>query len=310
MSDSTTCPSCDASVPAGAIFCTNCGARVGGTAAAAGDAAPTPSDHRSGSGAGDDATRVDTPGLHDATEVFHPPASPAAPPPAPAPAPWQPAEASAAAAPSVAAPWDPPAAPSPPPWQQPPPPAGGPGGWGHPAPQAPPGSGQWGASAPGPAPAPASDAKKPSPLAGIIAVVGTVLVLVGLFLPWIGNNQDDGRYEASGWDLTSGGQALESIDPYLVLALGLVGLLLAALLFVGLARPIVRIGVVVVGLAVVAILARDWMTITDLVADDPAVDSSFEVSAQIGFYLTIAGGVVLALAALAPASGRPSSART
>jgi hypothetical protein len=301
VSDSTICPSCDASVPAGATFCTSCGAKVGGASAAA---SPAPSEHGAGSDA--DATRVDAPGLHDATEVFHPPAAPGAPPP-PA-APWQPSE-SAPPSPSGTAPWDPPAPPSPPPWQQPPPQAGGQGGWGQPAPQAPPTSEQWGAPAPEPAPS-SSSAKAPSPLGGLVAAVGSVLVLVGLFLPWIGNNRDDGRYEASGWDLTSGDQALESTDPYLVLALGVVGLVVAALLFTGLARIIVRIAAVIAGVAVVAILARDWMTITDLVADDQGVDSTFEVAAQLGFYLTIAGAVVLALAALAPATKRSSSPRT
>lgn len=303
MSDSTTCPSCDASVPAGATFCTSCGAKVGGSPTQAPSAPESPPD--------DDATRVDHPGLGDTTQVFAPPPGPA-PPSAPGPppaAPWQPAEApagpSGAAGPPPAAPWDPP--PSPPqPWAQPPPPPG-PGGWPQPPAPTSASSAQWGAPAHAPADTSRTGATQPSPLGGLAAAVGAVLVLAGLFLPWIGNNQDDAGYEASGWDLTSGDRALESVDPYIVLALGIVGLVIAGLLLAGLARPLVRLAAVVAGLAVVAVLVRDWMTITDLVADQRG--SSFEVSAQIGFYLAIAGGVVLALASLVPAATRSSSGR-
>ncbi|QXC61657.1 zinc ribbon domain-containing protein [Aquihabitans sp. G128] len=74
MSDTMSCPNCSATLPAGAAFCTSCGTRIGADAAAsAAPAAPAPPE---------DATRVDNPGLHDATQVFTPPA-PAYEPPAP-----------------------------------------------------------------------------------------------------------------------------------------------------------------------------------------------------------------------------------
>ena len=97
VSDTTTCPSCSTSVPAGAAFCTTCGTRIAPAEASA-----------------TDATRVETAGLHDATQVY-------APPPAPA-SPWQPADAPAAPPPAPAA-WGappPPAAPAAPPPDEPP----------------------------------------------------------------------------------------------------------------------------------------------------------------------------------------------
>ncbi|MBX3287609.1 MAG: zinc ribbon domain-containing protein, partial [Actinobacteria bacterium] len=38
VSDTTTCPSCSATLPAGAAFCTTCGTRLGGAPEPAADA--------------------------------------------------------------------------------------------------------------------------------------------------------------------------------------------------------------------------------------------------------------------------------
>ena len=58
-----------------------------------------------------------------------------------------------------------------------------------------------------------------------------------------------------------------------------------------------------VGLAVVGICARDWMDITDLVETIGAYRGR-TIAAQAGFYLTVAGGVLVALSALLPARKR------
>ncbi|CAN5780695.1 hypothetical protein BH23ACT2_BH23ACT2_17580 [soil metagenome] len=276
MSDLISCPNCGATVPPAAAFCTSCGHRMGEEE----PAGTGPSD-------ADDATLVDTPGLHDDTAVFRPPAAPPSSPPSGAP--WQPTET----APPAAPPWDRPAAPPPPPgWQTPP---GQPGQagphWGAPL-QGPP---QWGTA---PAP-PARSSKRPSPLGGIVAILGAIMVMVGVFTPWIGNNQDDTLFEASGWDLASGDKGLESTDPYLLVALAIAAVAIGVVLIIGLLRPVARIAAVVVGLVVIAVMVRDWMTIADTVADR---GSDFEITAQLGFYLTIAGGVVTALASLLPAT--------
>ncbi len=285
MSDTTTCPNCSATLPAGATFCTSCGTRLEIAAAAP------------------DATRVDTPGLHDATQQYTPPA-----------APWQPAESAA----------PPPPVPATPSWQTPPPPApAAPPTWGAaaaPAPPSPPAGAPWQApaepatpwgGAPGqpawgaPAAAPvhaAAPSSKRSPFGGIVALIGGVLTLVGLLSAWLTRSDTSGQI--SGWDLT--GEVLladnprltmTSKDPYLLLGLGLVALLIGVLLFLGKARGLIRIAALAVGIAIVGIHARDWMSITDVVKPLP---SSIEFDAGFGFYLGIAGGVLTALSGLIP----------
>lgn len=135
-----------------------------------------------------------------------------------------------------------------------------------------------------------------SPLGGISALVGAVLVLVGLFTAWLGNNITDDTL--SGWELLDGDNGFETSDPYLLLALGIVGLAVAVALFRGVARTPMRIVAVVVGVAVVVTHARDWMDIADIAKKLP---QGVEITAQFGFYLGIAGGVLVALSALMPA---------
>ncbi|HEX2575659.1 MAG TPA: zinc ribbon domain-containing protein [Aquihabitans sp.] len=284
MTDTISCPNCSASLPSAATFCTSCGTRLGDTATAA-PAGPTDPPA--------DATLVDHPGLHDSTQVFTPPPPPAAPPAPPASnPPWQPADATPPPAPPAGAPWSPPGTPPGQSWQQPPaaPPAQG---WGPPA-AAP--AGQWGATATTPGSTGTTD-KAGSPIGGLLAVLGGILTLIGLFTAWVGNNQTDET--TSGWDLVSGDKGLESQDPYLILALGLGALVIGGLLFTGAARQIARIAAIVVGLVIVGVAARDWLSIADLAKDLP---SDVEITAKFGFYLTIAGGIVTALASLLPAA--------
>ncbi len=284
MSDTTTCPNCSATLPANATFCTSCGTRIG--EAAATPASPPP----------EDATRVDNPGLHDATQVYNPPppAPPAAAPPGPAP--WQPADSpSAPPAGPGAAPWTPPgqappAAPAAPPWQQP---APGPAGWGAPgAAPAPP----WGAAAPATTSTTATG--DGSPLGGIVAIAGGILSLIGLFTAWIGSDGTDETL--SGWDLTADDKLFSSSDPYLILGLALGALALGALLFTGVSRKIVRIAAIVVGLALIATPIRDWLSIVDIVEGIPGAKANQE----FGFFLTIAGGVLVAAAAFLPTKAK------
>lgn len=135
-----------------------------------------------------------------------------------------------------------------------------------------------------------------SPLGGVAALVGAALVLVGLFTAWLGNNVTDDTI--TGWELLEKTNGFETSDPYLLLGLGIVGLALAVALFRGIARTPVRIVTILVGVGVVVTHARDWMDIADIAK---ALPQGVEITAQFGFYLGIAGGVLLAVAALLPA---------
>lgn len=285
MSD-ITCPNCSATLPAGAVFCTSCGHRM----EAAAPPPPPP----------EDATRVESPGLHDSTQVI-PPADPAAS------APWQPTAPPAndwSAAPSA-----PPAAPEQPAWGAPAaPPAGqnwgapaAPAAWGAPPQGAPqpgqpgaPGAPAWGA----PAPAAAPGAVEPSPAGGGAALAGGVLAVIGLFIGWFKVSLAGASKTFSGWDLASSDQSpFESTDPYLILVLGLVGIAAGALLFMGKMRPIARIVAAVAGVAVIIVVLRDWMTASDLIKDTAGA----EIKQEVGFFLPIVGGVLLAVGAVLPA---------
>lgn len=292
LSDTMACPNCSASVPTGASFCTSCGHNLVNTPAAA----PAPSGPDV-----EDTTRVDTPGLHDHTQVIPEPAPPPAGPaswsppqspgPAPANTPWSPAPADAPAGGSTA--WaQPGAAPPAATWQQPAPPAQQ--GWGPPGPAS-----AWGGQ-PGGAAAPAwqttptpQETGKGSPLGGLLALLGGVAVLAGLFTPWI---TGDVAKAISGWDLTSGDTAFKSNDPYALLALGAAAIVIGILLFSGGLGGLAKLAAIAVGVATVVVCVIDWMSITDVVKDKFA--ASANVSAGFGFYLTIAGGTLAALAGL------------
>lgn len=290
MSDTTTCPSCGNAVAAQAAFCTNCGHRMESAAPAAptapADSTPPPAPilpppASFSPPAEADATRVDTPGLHDSTQVYTPPSSST---------PWQPADQSSPTptGPPTTAPWSPPESPPAPPWQQPAGPAAHDQPWG--APQATAGQGQ-------------TSSGEKSALGGLAAILGGIATIVGLFLPWLESNQD-GVDASSGWNLTSGwapasgANQLTSNDPYIVLGLGIAALVIGFMLLQGVARPIARIAAVVVGVAVIGVLVNDWMQVTDHISD---MSSDIEVSQAFGYFVTIAGGVLTALAAILPA---------
>ena len=324
MTDTTTCENCQADVPTAAKFCTTCGHPM---AAAAPPSDPAPA-------GGPDPTRVDTPAVHDSTQVLptagppdvgtasapasSAPWSPAAPststdpappawggsaPPQPtAPPAWAPPPTEQAPQPAHPQAWGPPPTETPPAWQQPPataPPGGAGPGWGAQpggpppswAPPAQSGPGVWGA------PATTSSTAKGSPIGGGVALIGGVVALIGLFTTWVTGDVAD----ASGWDLTKSSGQLTSKDPYFLLVLALAAIVLGVVLFTGAFRPVARIAVIVVGLAIVGLHIRDWTSITHVVETNAAFLNQ-SVDAGFGFYLGIAGGVVAAAAALLPSA--------
>lgn len=318
MSDTMTCPACATTLPATAAFCTNCGKAVHGAQAAV-DAPPAEIPEAAPA----DTTQVSAPGLQDGTRVLEPPTedpqphTPFAPPSQGGP--WTPAPVEAPPAPpapmasSTSAPWNPPTNPPPPTYANPslPSPAAQP-----PAapptydPAAPP-PWQGGAAAAAPptwhAPPAPSSARRGSLVGGIVALVGATMTIIGAFTAWVSGSFTGSSL--SGWDLTSGDKGLSlasgelltfsSKDPYAVVALGIIGLVLGVLLISGVARTLVRIAAVIVGIGVIALLAMDWSSLASVVSDN--APSSFEITAEPGFYLTGAGGVLIAISALLPA---------
>ena len=292
MSDEIICTYCSEALPLGAVFCPSCGTWLGRSMTAAEPtAAPPPQAWTQ------DATRVEAPESIDTTQVFSPaPAQPLATPFGQDPsAPWQPAETRLT--PTA---WTPPAPPpGAPSWQAPSPAPGAPQGW-EIAPAAP-----WASPS---VPAPGTEAKGGSVLGGTAALLGGVLTLVSLFTAWISSNAT--HQTVTGWDLTSGDAVLalvsgrsirfESTDPYLLLGLGLGALALGVLLFTGTARSIVQVVAALVGLAIIGLLVRDWLSIVDVVQDIPGAG----VTQQFGYYLGLAGGVLTVIAAMLPGKKR------
>jgi hypothetical protein len=134
---------------------------------------------------------------------------------------------------------------------------------------------------------------------GLITIVGALLAIAGVFSGWV-ELGDLGT--VSGWSLTEGEGLIKSNDPYLLVGLGAAALVGGVLLLVGVARTVVRIAVILLGLTIVGVAVLNWLSIADFIEDTQA--TSFEASAAIGFYLTIAGGIVAAIGGLIPGSKR------
>lgn len=148
-----------------------------------------------------------------------------------------------------------------------------------------------------PAPVPSPGASKGGSVGGgVLAIIGAILVLVGVFSPWLGSNQ--GSDTITGWKLREASSGFETKDPYLLLAIGIVAIIVAIVLFVGIARTLARVVVVLLGLAVILTHVRDWVDISDIVEKLP---TSVKITAEYGFYLGIVGAVLLIVAALLPA---------
>jgi hypothetical protein len=234
------------------------------------------------------------------------PAAPAAP---PQPAPGQAWGAPTEAPPAPGQAWGaPPAAPAPAPGQGAPgqpwggataaPGQGAPGqAWGA-APAAPP---SW--AAPGAAGAPAPDAAwggpaapaaKKATLPAALAIVGGALTAIAVFLAWYTAKAGGLTESYSAWDTFNGGKTvpLESIDPLILLVLGIAVVGLGVLVLMGQAK-IGSLLLLVAGVAVIGVAIRDWMSVVDVAKDLP---SSVKISGGAGLYLTYFAGALTALA--------------
>lgn len=304
MTDQT-CPQCGASVPDGAAFCTSCGTSLTDPSATAADTSPT--------GPPEDVTRVEQPGLQGETRVLPetPPSGPApdAVPSSPTTTPPPPEPAATFAPPPPQPAWG--STPSDQGWG--PQPGGPPSSWDAPAP-APSSWDQPGAPAATSWPAasaPTTTEPARAPAGAIVGVVGALLTIVGLFLPWVSANTGTnlslvGNEDSlTGWALATKAEIrITTNDPYLLLALGILALGVSVLLFVR-AAPALRIALAVVGLAIVGLTIYDLSSIRSVVQDTFSNDE--KVTPQLGLWLTLGGGIVCIVAACLPAARRSTS---
>src|SRR5690606_31459662 len=81
-------------------------------------------------------------------------------------------------------------------------------------------------------------------------------------------------------------------------AIGALALFAGVMALGGGTRTVSRVLGVVLGLAVIGLMIRDWTSMADLVQRE--APATFEIESAIGFYLTIAGGALLLVSAVMP----------
>ncbi len=313
MTDTLSCHNCGTVLPPDAAFCTKCGTKV--EAGASSETASSPTSDAAM--VPEDVTRIETPGLHDTTRVIPeappteapmawsaPAASPApersgwAPPAAPSPPPpWQPPPTAA----TEQRAWQPP--PQPPqwareepagaqPWSGPSPPSAPPSQWQQPAPDAWPTAG----------PTPVSSRKSSATLAAILAFLGAILLVVGVFTLWL-QSATGSSVKLTGWEMITvdkgDASSLKSPDPAILLGIAAASIAVGGLLVAGRYKILMRILLIAAGIGVAVVLVRDYLSIKDAVKK--AFSAGTTIDFQYGFWIAAAGGVVLIVAALVPA---------
>ncbi len=110
---------------------------------------------------------------------------------------------------------------------------------------------------------------------GIIALAGAVLLIVGVFTPWVRTSDE----------VTNGFSA--SDDAKVLLGVGIVALALGALLVAGVRHIILRLGLVVLGVVTLVYSVVDIVSVTGSDNDTAAIG--------IGLILVPIAGVLLCL---------------
>jgi hypothetical protein len=111
---------------------------------------------------------------------------------------------------------------------------------------------------------------------GIIALAGAVLLVVGVFTPWVRTSDE----------VTNGFSA--STDAKVLLGVGIVGVILGALLVAGVRHIVVRLALVVLGVVTLVYSVVDILSV---------IGSDNETAAiGVGLVLVPIAGVLLAVA--------------
>ena len=137
-------------------------------------------------------------------------------------------------------------------------------------------------------------------LGGIVGLVGAALVVVGIFSGWVKLGSTG---TVTAWSLTAGDGLIKTQTPYVILALAAAAVVVSLVLFTGIARIPARILAIVLGIAIIGVTAANWAEIASFVTDN--FPSSFKANTAIGFYFTIAGGILVAASGLMPAKKKP-----
>lgn len=327
------CETCGASMPLGALFCTQCGTRfaqsISGTASGPEAERPSPP-----SPPQTDPTLIVTPQA-DPTQVWQsapavpvaePPQAPSMPPAAPS---WQTPPPTSHAPPAMpptgyapppstptfppapptfppspqAPPWQatPPGAPQGPPWQASPPTSPQTPLWQSPPPappQMPPFQGT-AAGSPPQTPVPfagALRARRGGRVAAVISALGGLAIVAGAFLSWLKIVPVGGTAQTiTGWTLSN--------DAKTVAVLGALAVVLSVVVIGGQLRGAVRALLVVVGAVVLAIAAYDTYDILHRIANHPLTShlpAGTKITAPgVGLIVVLVGGVLLLVGALA-----------
>ena len=163
--------------------------------------------------------------------------------------------------------------------------------------------------------------RRGAPTAGIVAIVGGVLLALGSFLPWA---------EVSGSGASVTAKGLDGSDGYITLAAGLVAVVAGLVMLRGM-RKVVAVVAILAGLIGGGLALYDAITAKDSVLDaaaeelaptfgvsadqvraalDQAIDArQLDVSIGIGLYVVMAGGlaaIVGGVLGLRDSAGEPA----
>jgi Tryptophan-associated transmembrane protein (Trp_oprn_chp) len=151
----------------------------------------------------------------------------------------------------------------------------------------------------------AAERKRPTPLGGILALVGGALLVIGSFLDWA---------EVSGTGTTVTASGTEGMDGWITLVAGAIALVVGLAMMRGVGKRAVGVLAIVAGLVGGGVGVLDALTAKDSVLDsaaeelarefggsveemrallDAAIDAGdLGVTVAIGLYLVIAGGAL------------------
>ena len=143
------------------------------------------------------------------------------------------------------------------------------------------------AARPAPRPTGVPQATSPLPMIGIIAIAGAALAAIGCFLAWV--DAPGTTINALDWGYVTDSNGIDGMDGLLVLPIAAAAAVLGGLSFKG-RYNLANLALIALGVAIAGVAGYNLWKIVD------ETDSLKYVG--IGLYMTIAGGIVTAVAGL------------